>query len=155
VTVASLSKPTNTVLDQTLHLQPIGHSIYIRELQPEIPPKHSKCTQVVPPPHKLHVDPRVKPQKIPILNSPVSILFVNQRETTKFLQNFFLHLVTLFSVRLRVLPFSEVTPQNQITKNLFKVPQLTINSAISHRPLIRDRKLILFYPSPVICNSHF
>jgi hypothetical protein len=48
-----------------------------------------------------------KTSKASILNSPKSILFAKQRKNAKFLQYIFPHLVTLFSVCLRVFPFSK------------------------------------------------
>jgi hypothetical protein len=54
--------------------------------------------------------PAHKPKKSPNLNSPNPILFAIQRKTAEFPQNKKRHLATLFSVRLRVLPFSEFPP---------------------------------------------
>jgi hypothetical protein len=83
------------------------------------------------------VDTRLKTQKNPILNSPIPNLFAIQRKTPKFPPNKKLHLVTLFSVCLRVFPFSELDPKTQTTKNLFNPAQLTQSSAISHRPILK------------------
>jgi hypothetical protein len=67
------------------------------------------------------VSPRPKTQKPPNLNSPTSILFVIQRKTAEFPQNIFIHLVTLFPVRLRVHPFSEPHSKNP-AKNSNPIP---------------------------------
>jgi hypothetical protein len=83
------------------------------------------------------VDLRVKPQKSLNSNSPKRILFVKQREFPKFPQNKTLQLVTQFSVCLRVLPFSELSPKIQLTKNLFKTQSNPQNSAIFRSPIIK------------------
>jgi hypothetical protein len=80
---------------------------------------------MVPPPQNLHVESRVKPSKIPNPISPNNILFVKQRETVKFPQKLFLHLVTLIPVCLRDLPFSELGPKTQSTQKTSIPSQLT------------------------------
>jgi hypothetical protein len=95
------------------------------------------------------VEHRAKTQKSPFLNSPKNILFAKQREFPKFLQNNFLHLVTLFSVDLRVLPFSEPLlkiPTKNSNSNPGQNPSIPPILAV---PLLRDPELILFYTSPV------
>jgi hypothetical protein len=68
---------------------------------------------------------RPNPQKIATLNSPNIILFAIQRKTAKFLQYKKLHLVTQFSVCLRVLPFSEPPFQKSGQKTATNPVQLT------------------------------
>jgi hypothetical protein len=58
------------------------------------------------------VESRPQPQKNPILNSPTLFSFAIQRKIAKFLQEQKLHLVTLFPVEIRVLPFSEPHSKN-------------------------------------------
>jgi hypothetical protein len=91
------------------------------------------------------VGPRPKPQKSPILNSPIKFLFAKQREILKFLQNKKRHLVTLFLVSLRVFPFSELDPKKFQTQNQFNSGQTTLISAISHRPIIKGRRADLIF----------
>jgi hypothetical protein len=62
------------------------------------------------------VELRVKPPKSPNPNSPQIILFVKQRKFLNSPKNPILHLVTQFSVCLRVFPFSEPTLKNPIPK---------------------------------------
>jgi hypothetical protein len=97
------------------------------------------------------VAPRPKTPKTPNLNSPSLILFAIQRKKAKFLQNSFVHLVTLFSVYLRVLPFSEVPPQKpnpQKTSQIRPKPRI---SAHSRRPIIKGlRPDLIFYRDPFI-----
>jgi hypothetical protein len=65
------------------------------------------------------VEPLPKTKKTPNLNSPKFILFAIQRKNPIFPQNKKHHLVTLFSVYLRDLPFSEMFPQkSQNPKNV-------------------------------------
>jgi hypothetical protein len=59
-----------------------------------------------------------KTQKNANFKFPQTNLFVNQRDFPKFPQNIILHLVTLFSVSLRVYPFSELAPQKSGQKTL-------------------------------------
>jgi hypothetical protein len=108
-----------------------------RRVPNKFPQKRTKWAQVVPPPHQTYVDHRAKHQKTPISNSPKKILFVNQRKTIKFPQNKFLHLVTLFLVDSRELPFSESSFGTLIPKNLSNPEQKAQNSPISHGPIIK------------------
>jgi hypothetical protein len=83
------------------------------------------------------VDPPANPQKSPNLNPPTRILFVNQREPLKFPQNKKLQLVTLFSVSLRVLPFSELAPKIQSTQKTSNSYPIDLILANSRRPIIK------------------
>jgi hypothetical protein len=86
------------------------------------PKVHTNCTKS-PPSSPTHVDPRPKTKKRVNWNSSNPILFVNQRDFPEFPQNIKPHLVTLFSVYLRVLPFSEIPPKPkspQIIQKLFQ-----------------------------------
>jgi hypothetical protein len=83
------------------------------------------------------VGTRPNPKKNPIPNSPKQNLFVNQRETLKFLQKQKLQLVTQFSVHLRELPFSEPPPKNSNQSKLSKTPPIDLISANSRRPIIK------------------
>jgi hypothetical protein len=83
------------------------------------------------------VDHRPKLQKTPNLNSPKQILFTNQRKTPNFPQDKKRQLVTLFSVYLRVLPFSEpLFSKTQILK-VPKPAPIPLFLANSHRPIIK------------------
>jgi hypothetical protein len=112
--------------------------------QTQIPQNTQSETLIVPPPQWHYVEPRPKPQKTLNINSPKYILFVKQRKNPKFLQNIKPHLVTLFSVRLRVLPFSDHLPKTQNSQNCSNYPQSTAILAHSRRPILRDHGLILF-----------
>jgi hypothetical protein len=92
------------------------------------------------------VGTRPNPKKKPIPNSPIKNLFVKQRETLKFPQKQKLQLVTLFSVRLRQLPFSEPPQKNSNQSKLSKTPPIDLISAHSRRPIIKGPPpdLILF-----------
>jgi hypothetical protein len=96
--------------------------------------KNTKWTLSVPPPQCPHVEPRIKTQKNPNLNSPKVILFAIQRKFLKFLQNIFPHLVTLFPVCLRVFPFSEISSKKQKPKSNPNFVQLTVILALSRSP---------------------
>jgi hypothetical protein len=121
----------------------------------KFPQKTQQLHNIGPPPHMSHVDPRANSQKRSKLNSSHQILFVKQRRTAKFPQNIVLHLVTLFPVELRVLPFSELSPKNSKPQIFLKFLQLTQKLAYSRSPIIKGRRTVLFYLSPVICNLHF
>jgi hypothetical protein len=96
------------------------------------------------------VDPRVKSQNRPKSKPPILILFGNQRKIPKFPQNIFLQLVTLFSVYLRVLPFSEVQPKTRKPKNLSNFRSIPSNLAHSRRPIIKGlRPDLIFYRYPL------
>jgi hypothetical protein len=97
-----------------------------------------------PPPQYLHVGIRPNPKKKPILNSPQTILFAIQHKIAKFLQNNKLQLVTLFSVCLRVLPFSEPPLKIPTTKNRTNSGQTLKIPPFLTVPLLRDPELILF-----------
>jgi hypothetical protein len=114
------------------------------------PPKHTNRTPLVPPPQYTYVDPRAKSKKRVNPNSPNNILFVIQRKISKFPQNIVLHLVTLFSVCLRVLPFFEHSPKKFQTSNLFK-PRSTDPIIGSFSPsLIRGPRPVLIIGSGVL-----
>jgi hypothetical protein len=66
---------------------------------------------MVPPPHIPTPPTAQNPKKRVKSNSPNIILFTIQRKTPKFPQNKKVHLVTLFLVHLRELPFSELGPK--------------------------------------------
>jgi hypothetical protein len=93
---------------------------------PQLTLKHSsrspKRTINVPPPHTLHVDPRIKSQKSYKTNSSQTIPFVKQRETQLSPKNIKPHLVTLFPVCLRVLPFFDRSPKSQKSSNPSPTP---------------------------------
>jgi hypothetical protein len=86
------------------------------------------------------VDSRLQPSKSPTFNSPILILFVNQREIPKFPQNILRHLATLFSVRLRVHPFSKNSSKNPIPQKLSKPPELTTILANFRGPIIKGQR---------------
>jgi hypothetical protein len=100
----------------------------------------------VPPPQYLYVDPRLKLKKTSNPNSSKKILFAKQRETLKFPQNRKVQLVTLFSVHLRVFPFSDQPQKIQFPKKFPSFLQLTHNSAHLVVPFIKGLRtdLILF-----------
>jgi hypothetical protein len=75
-----------------------------------------------------------KPKKSPFLDSPKKIPFVNQRENLKFLQNIKVQLVTLFSVYLRVLPFSDQPQKSPIPQNLSRLPSIDPFLSLSRSP---------------------
>jgi hypothetical protein len=87
----------------------LGHPNH--KLALKIPSNRQKSNTSVPPPQYPYVEPRTKPQKSPTSNSPIKFLFVNQREPFKFPHYKVFHLVTLFSVCLRLLPFFELSPK--------------------------------------------
>jgi hypothetical protein len=113
---------------------PISHHSASPQSNPQFNLKCAQKTHNGPPPQYLHVEPRLHLQKSPNLNSLHLIFFVNQRKSLKFPQKQKPHLVTHFSVCLRDLPFSELSPKNLNPKNLFKPPPMTTISANSHRP---------------------
>jgi hypothetical protein len=121
VTVTSLSNPrpcpvvASTPSPRHFYPNRSPHSNTIGKCTHKFPQKHT----IVPPPQRLHVDPRPKPQKIANLNSSNQFLFVIQHKILKFPQNKILQLVTQFSVCLRVFPFSELDLQNSKTPNSF------------------------------------
>jgi hypothetical protein len=92
---------------------------------------------MVPPPQWFYVDPRSNPSITPISNSPKIFLFVIQRKSLKFPQIKFLHLVTLFPVCLRVLPFSELLLKKFQTLKLPKFHPIPHFLALSRRPIIK------------------
>jgi hypothetical protein len=101
---------------------------------------------MVPPPQPPR-EPTTKPnQKSLKPNPPISILFAKQRESQYSPKKTFLHLVTLFSVHLRVYPFSELSPKPQIPKNLFNQPSIDPILGSFSSSLIRglSADLILF-----------
>jgi hypothetical protein len=83
------------------------------------------------------VDPRVKPKKTPISNSSEIFPFAIQRKTIKFPQNKLIHLVTLFLVDSRELPFSEPGPKIPNPKNLSIPGHLASNSPNLTVPIIK------------------
>jgi hypothetical protein len=109
-----------------------------------------KWTHSFPPPQYSHVEPRANPKKTLISNSSKIIPFVIQRKIAKFPQTQLIQLVTLFSVCLRVLPFSEPSLEIQAPKSATNPDQTAQIPLIPHGPLIRDPMLILFSPWPVL-----
>jgi hypothetical protein len=101
---------------------------------------------VSPPPHLPTWEHRPKTQKPPTLNSPNQILFAIQHKIVKFLQYKELHLVTQFSVCLRVFPFSEPPPKKSDQKTQSNPVQLTQIPPIPHGPIIKGLRadLILY-----------
>jgi hypothetical protein len=89
---------------------------------------------------------RPNPKKTPIPNSPKKILFVKQRENLKFLQNIKVQLVTLISVYLRMLPFSDRPPKSPINQKIPKPQPNDPNLSSFHSPIIKGRPadLILY-----------
>jgi hypothetical protein len=83
------------------------------------------------------VDLRPNPKKIPNSISPEKILFVKQRKIVKFPQKLFLHLVTLFLVCLRDLPFSELAQKIQSTQKTSNSYPTDLILAYSRRPIIK------------------
>jgi hypothetical protein len=83
------------------------------------------------------VDPRVNPKKIPNSISSKKILFVKQRKIVKFPQKLFLHLVTLFLVCLRDLPFSELAQKIQSTQKSSNSYPIELILALPRRPIIK------------------
>jgi hypothetical protein len=108
------------------------------------PPNHTKKHTTDPPPQCTHADSRPKTKKTVNLNSPNSILFVIQRKISEFLHYKKRHLVTLFSVCLRVFPFSKNSPKTQFTQNFSNLGQSTTIQLFFVVPLLRDDTLILF-----------
>jgi preprotein translocase subunit SecG len=73
-------------------------------------------------------------------DSPKPNLFVNQRETPKFLQNIFLQLATLFLVCLRVFPFSKNSPKKSNHSKVPKPHPVDPFFSPSRRPIIKGRR---------------
>jgi hypothetical protein len=83
------------------------------------------------------VDSRPKPKKPSNPSSPKTFLFVNQRKSLKFPQNKKIHLVTLFSVHLRVFPFSDQPLKTSNPQKLSESRSIDPVLAISRRPIIK------------------
>jgi hypothetical protein len=67
------------------------------------------------------VEPRVKNSKITKPNSSNQFLFAKQRESLRFPQKQEPHLATLFPVRLREHPFSEIPQKFQTFTQTFPI----------------------------------
>jgi hypothetical protein len=119
------------------------------------PPNPSEETQVSPPPQWTHVDSRPKHQKSSNLNSPQKILFVKQRKSLKFLQNKKVQLATQFSVRLRVLPFSDQPPKFPISQKLSRFPSIDQFPSPSRRPIIKGLRTDLIFFVTRFNITHF
>jgi hypothetical protein len=93
--------------------------------KPQNSPKSTGGTHIVPPSSMVPRGPTPKPQKKSLKSKwPCTRSFAIQRRIQKFLQNIKLQLVTLISVCLRDLPFSEPGPKTQFPKKLSNFPSV-------------------------------
>jgi hypothetical protein len=144
-----MPRPLHIISKHLSHLCVKPHKTYPIDVKSSS--NHSGEHTVVPPPQCTYVEPRPNFKKSLNLNSPQKILFAIQRKTAEFPQNIFLHLVTLFSVCSRLLPFSELLFQKFQTPRSFQpLSSWPLFQLILVVLLLRDHSLILFYPLPVL-----
>jgi hypothetical protein len=110
---------------------------------------------MVPPPQCPPVDSRLKPKKRSNPSSSKIILFAIQRKNPKFPQYIKVHLVTQFSVHLRVFPFSDQPQKIPISQNLSRFRPNDLISAQSHRPIIKGLRADLILSATRFNITHF
>jgi hypothetical protein len=94
-------------------------------------------------------------QNQPNPNSPNLISFVIQRRILKFPQNIFVHLVTLFPVSLRLLPFFERSSKPQNLNPQFKFDSKPLHfSSFSWSLNNRTAHWSYFIRHPFFCNLY-